>query len=72
MTNYTTRHRTVDEYSRGKLIDWLSELHLKFKMFPETLFSIVYIIDQYLSKKEININELQLVGISAFYIAAKF
>ena len=41
-------------------------------MFPETIFTIVSFIDQYLSKKDVPLNELQLVGISAFFIGAKF
>lgn len=57
---------------RGILIDWLSDLHLKFKMFPETIFTIVNIIDRYLSKKSIPKSKLQLVGISALFIAAKY
>jgi hypothetical protein len=57
---------------RGILIDWLHDLHLKFKMFPETIFTIVTVIDRYLSKKNIHKNKLQLVGIAAFYIAAKY
>lgn len=41
-------------------------------MFPETLFSIVALIDQYLAAKEVPLSELQLVGVAALYIAAKF
>jgi hypothetical protein len=38
---------------RGILIDWIVELHYKYKMFPQTLFATVMIIDKYLSKKSI-------------------
>ena len=72
LTNYLPTHRTVSEQSRAKLIDWLSELHYKYKMFPETLFSMVALIDQYLAAKEVPLAELQLVGVAALYIAAKF
>ena len=53
LTNYIPTHKTVSEHSRAKLIDWLSELHYKYKMFPETIFTITSIIDQYLSVKEV-------------------
>lgn len=33
---------------RGILIDWLVDVHLKYKMVPETLFLTVYLIDKYL------------------------
>lgn len=70
--NYIPTHKTVSEQSRAKLIDWLSQLHYKYKMFPETLFTIVALIDQYLSVKEVSLCDLQLVGVSALYIASKF
>jgi hypothetical protein len=41
-------------------------------MFPETIFTIVTLIDRYLSKKLVLLGELQLVGIAALLIAAKF
>jgi cyclin B len=33
---------------RAYLIDWLTELHLKFKLWPETLYVCIGIIDKYL------------------------
>lgn len=38
----------VTEKMRAYLIDWLSELHVKFKLLPETLFVITSVIDHYL------------------------
>jgi len=32
--DYIPSHKTVSEQARAKLIDWLSELHYKYKMFP--------------------------------------
>ena len=34
--NYVSGHRVVTEANRAKLIDWLGELHQKYRMFPET------------------------------------
>lgn len=33
---------------RGILVDWLVEVHLKFKLSQETLFLTVNLIDRYL------------------------
>ena len=33
------------------LIDWLVEVHLKFKLMPETLFLTHNLIDRFLAKK---------------------
>jgi len=38
---------------RSILIDWLVEVHLKFKLLPETLYLTVNIIDRYLSKETV-------------------
>lgn len=70
--NYISLQTTVTESERAKLIDWLAKMHYKYKMFPETLFTIVSLIDQYLKVKDTAISELQLVGVAALYIAAKF
>ena len=70
--NYLTSHKTISESSRAKLIDWLAELHYKYKMFPETLFTMTTLVDRYLSAKTVPLSELQLIGASALFIAAKF
>lgn len=38
---------------RAILIDWLVDVHLKFKLVPETLYLAVNIIDRYIEKKEV-------------------
>ena len=35
---------------RAILIDWLADVHAKFKLVPETLFLTVNILDRYLEK----------------------
>lgn len=41
-------------------------------MFPETIFTAVSYIDRYLTIRPVHLSELQLVGIAALLIAAKF
>ena len=41
----------ITEKMRGILLDWIAELHYKFKMFPQTLYATTMIIDKYCSKK---------------------
>lgn len=43
--------KDINEKMRSILIDWLVEVHLKFKLLPETLYLTVNIIDRYLSKE---------------------
>lgn len=56
LTNYIPAHKTVSEQSRAKLLDWISELHYKYKMFPETIFTIASLVDQYLAVKDVPLN----------------
>ena len=58
---------------RAYLVDWLSELHLKFKLWPETLYVCIGIIDKYIMlQPEIKKKDLQCLGITALHIAGKY
>jgi hypothetical protein len=57
---------------RAILIDWLIEVHLKFKLLPETLFLTVNLIDRFLEKAVIQRTKLQLVGVTSMLIASKY
>lgn len=58
---------------RAILIDWLVEVHTKYKLRPPTLFLAVNLIDRYLSKGvTVSRKKLQLVGVVAMLIASKF
>lgn len=57
---------------RAILVDWITEVHLKFKLLPETLFITINLIDRYLSVVSIKRNNLQLVGVTAMLIASKY
>ena len=57
---------------RGILVDWLLEVHTRFRLLPETLFLAVNIIDRFLSHKVVQLDRLQLVGVTAMFIASKY
>ena len=44
------RQPDINEKMRAILIDWLVEVHLKFKLVPETLYLTVNLIDRYLER----------------------
>jgi len=47
------------------LIDWIIDIHLKFKLKNETLFIAVSLIDNYMAITEnVDKKELQLIGIA--------
>ena len=41
--------REISDKYRQYLVDWLAELHYKFKMWPETLYVAIGIMDHYLA-----------------------
>lgn len=48
-TCFMENQSEVTEKMRAYLIDWISELHQKFKLWPETLYVCVGVIDKFLS-----------------------
>lgn len=57
---------------RAILIDWLIDVHLKFKLAPETLFLAVSLLDRFLSKHQVQREKFQLLGISCLFLASKY
>lgn len=57
---------------RAILIDWVIDVHLKFKLTAETLFLGVSVLDRYLSKHQISREKFQLLGISCLFLASKY
>ncbi|KAG1741428.1 cyclin-like protein [Suillus paluster] len=56
---------------RGILLDWLVQVHARFRLLPETLFLCVNIIDRFLSARVVSLAKLQLVGITCLFVASK-
>ncbi len=57
---------------RAILVDWIIEVHQKFKLRPETLYITVNLVDRFLYKKRVQRSALQLVGVGAMLIACKY
>ena len=70
--NYMLIQTDINDKMRAILIDWLVEVHLKFKLMPETLFLTHNLIDRFLSKKVVTRKNLQLVGVTAMLLASKY
>ena len=68
-----SKHADINARMRSILIDWLVEVHLKFKLMPETLYLTVNLIDRFLEKEQSIMREkLQLVGVTAMFMASKY
>ena len=69
---YMENQTHINERMRAILVDWLVEVHLKFKLVPETLYLTVNLIDRYLERKEVERPKLQLIGVTCLLIASKY
>ena len=68
---YMSWQEDINEQMRAILIDWLVEVHYRFRLKSETLFQTVWIIDTYLSLIQITRAKLQLLGIASLLISCK-
>lgn len=71
--NIFEEQQEVTARMRGILLDWLVEVHYKFKLSPETLFLCINLVDRVLAKdKKVHRKQLQLVGGTCMLIASKY
>jgi len=68
---YMDRQEDINAKMRAILVDWLVEVHMKFRLVPETLYLCVHIIDRYCSIVDVARSKLQLVGVTALFLACK-
>ncbi|XP_048875802.1 G2/mitotic-specific cyclin-B1 [Brienomyrus brachyistius] len=57
---------------RAILIDWLVQVQIKFRLLQETMYLTVAIIDRFLQDHPVPKKQLQLVGVTAMFIASKY
>lgn len=62
----------VSERERAIIIDWLVDVHWCLQLSSTTLQLAVHILDRVLCCREVYIDELELVSLAAFSLAAKY
>lgn len=62
----------INRKMRAILVDWMVEVHFRFKLQTMTLWLSVNILDRYLMTTRVMRAKLQLVGITAILIACKY
>ena len=70
--NYIKEQKDITEKMREILVDWIINVHLKFKLLEETLFLSIILIDRYLQNVQISRKNLQLVGVASLLISCKY
>eukprot|EP00747_Dinoflagellata_sp_TGD_P210815 gnl/TRDRNA2_/TRDRNA2_84060_c0_seq1.p1 gnl/TRDRNA2_/TRDRNA2_84060_c0~~gnl/TRDRNA2_/TRDRNA2_84060_c0_seq1.p1 ORF type:complete len:539 (-),score=110.04 gnl/TRDRNA2_/TRDRNA2_84060_c0_seq1:90-1706(-) len=70
---YMDKHAHLNAKMRAILVDWLVDVHKKYKLRTETLFQAIGLVDRFLElRQQTQRRQLQLVGVTALLIAAKF
>ncbi|KAK9844783.1 hypothetical protein WJX74_006805 [Apatococcus lobatus] len=67
-----TLQRDIQPNMRAILMDWIVEVAAEYKLVSDTLFLAASYVDRYLSCRAIDRTELQLVGVAALFLAAKY
>jgi len=71
-TDFMKEQADVNANMRTVLVDWLVEVHRKFKLVPATYFLAINILDRFLSKTQIGRKQLQLCGCACLWISSKY
>ncbi|KAL5247144.1 hypothetical protein ACHWQZ_G019115 [Mnemiopsis leidyi] len=69
--DYLKNQAEITETMRAILIDWLVEVQETFELFHETLYLAVRMVDRYLNRKNVRKLHLQLLGVTAIFLASK-
>ncbi|NXM96752.1 CCNB2 protein, partial [Sylvia borin] len=64
--------RVTNGRMRAILVDWLVQVHSRFRLLQETLYMCVAIMDRFLQSYPVPRKKLQLVGVTALLVASKY
>ena len=71
--NFMDNQLEINSRMRAIVVNWMIEVHDRFKLLPDTLFLSVIIFDRYMSiVKNIKKERLQLIGVTSLLIACKY
>ncbi|TVU47987.1 hypothetical protein EJB05_07605, partial [Eragrostis curvula] len=70
--NFWKIQKDISPTMRAVLVDWLVEVTDEFKLQAETLYLAVSYVDRFLTADAITRDKLQLLGVTALLIAAKY
>lgn len=73
--NYLTKVQLpteVKDTSRAFLVEWIIDVHRKFRLLPETLYVTILLIDRFLSVKQIKKSQLHILGVTSLLISTKY
>ena len=70
--NFLNAKYDFTEKMRSTIVDWIIEVHIKFKSLPETLYLCLNYFDRFINLEKISKSRLQLVIITCLFLASKY
>jgi len=71
-STYMANQNDINARMRAVLLDWIVEVHFKYRLGTVSLFLTVQVLDRYLQVRQTHRKRLQLAGCAAMLIATKF
>lgn len=62
----------VRDTQRAFLLEWIIDVHRKYRLRPETLYVCQFIIDKYLSRHKTESKQLHLIGVTTLLLGTKY
>ncbi len=69
--DFISRQSSIEPKMRAAMIDWMVDIHHRFKLANESIFLAANIFDRFLAKKVVAKDRLQLVGVTSLWLASK-
>jgi len=69
---YMNKQPEINSKMRAMLVDWLIDVGIEYELENETVFLTISYIDQFLSSLTISLQNFQLLGTAALFIASKY
>lgn len=70
--DYMNDQSDLNEKMRELLVDWLNQVHYRFKLSTACLYLAISLLDRFLSRAQVKRDKLQLVGCCTLWMAAKY
>ena len=62
----------IKDTQRAFLIEWIIDVHRKFRMAPETLYVAVFMVDTFLSRQKVTSSQLHKIGVTVLLVSTKY
>ena len=71
--NFIEKQKEINNKMRAIVVNWIIDVHDRFKLLPDTLFLSIIFFDRFMSRiLDIKKEKLQLIGVTSLLIGCKY